>query len=452
MAPPSISTVRSNSAKVPSSSRSRIECKDSGLYSTEGAQRIIDLIENRRLVSTLVLSHNELGDDGCVILFKFLSSTKGRRYPISEIQIGSNQLGNTGLLAIANYLENNIHLRRLHLPNNAFIGDEAVTSAFVRSINSSHLETLNLASNNSLSDTFVSGFFPSLNSRLLRDLNLTATGLTKASVPFIADYLSSDRCYLSAFSGNLNLLGIIGLQTIYNALHSSANHRLTTLSIFANHTGINTEIDETTRLKTQEIQSLLKRLVIRNKCLNEKTQVEALELLRYSRPLLLQSAKTKVKPLKTNIPISCDESCSCLPILQSQTNPPSTSSSSSPFLKLPTEIIQHILSLFAPNLSEVQRIRVFQYASSASTLPQLLPCLPSSGSSGTDHTFCVPDPSNIGFGDTGNIWKIGGGGVGVGGGCASGKCLGASNSLVCHREQDRAAWLYAVGCDAYETN
>ncbi|KNZ80094.1 hypothetical protein J132_07382 [Termitomyces sp. J132] len=423
MAPPSISTVRSNSAKVPLSSRSRIECKDSGLYSTEGAQRIIDLIENRRLVSTLVLSHNELGDDGCVILFKFLSSTKGRRYPISEIQIGSNQLGNTGLLAIANYLENNIHLRRLHLPNNAFIGDEAVTSAFVRSINSSQLETLNLASNNSLSDTFVSSFFPSLNSRLLRDLNLTATGLTKASVPFIADYLSSDRCYLSAFSGNLNLLGIIGLQTIYNALHSSANHRLTTLSIFANHTGINTEIDETTRFKTQEIQSLLKRLVIRNKCLNEKTQVEALELLRYSRPLLLH-----------------------------QTNPPSTSSSSSPFLKLPTEIIQHILSLFAPNLSEVQRIRVFQYASSASTLPQLLPCLPSSGSSGTDHTFCVPDPSNIGFGDTGNIWKIGGGGVGVGGGCASGKCLGASNSLVCHREQDRAAWLYAVGCDAYETN
>ncbi|KAG6873673.1 hypothetical protein C0995_012607 [Termitomyces sp. Mi166 len=410
------------------------------------AQKIIDLIENRRVVYTLLLSHNELGDEGCVTLFDFLSSAKGRRYPISEVQIGSNRLGNTSLLAISNYLKNNIHLRCLDLPNNAFIGDEAITSAFVHAINSSRLEILNLASNSSLSDTFISSFLPSLNSCFLRDLNLTATGLTEASVVHIANYVSSDCCYLSAFSGNSNFLGNTGIQAIYGALCS--NYRLTTVSVFANHSGINSELDEPTRVETQRIQRCLKVLVTRNKCLNKQTRIDALRLLRYSRPLLLRSAGKEDKSFVTSAP--CDQPCSCLPVPRGRADPPSSSSSSSSLLKLPTEIIHHILSFLAPNLSSAQRIRVFQYASSASTLPQLLPCLPGSGSHGPNHTICVPDPSNIEFGDAGKIWKIGGGGVGVGGGCASGKCLGASNSLVCHREQDRATWLFAVRCDAYE--
>lgn len=75
------------------------------------------MISARRIVTKLVLGHNELSDDGCIVLFKFLNSAVGRRYQITEISLNSNSIGDRGLLAIAEYLRNNEVLAELFLQN-----------------------------------------------------------------------------------------------------------------------------------------------------------------------------------------------------------------------------------------------------------------------------------------------------------------------------------------------
>ena len=75
------------------------------------------MISSRRNVTKLILGHNELADDGCIVLFKFLTSAVGRRYPIAEISLNSNGIGDHGLLAIATYLKDNTTLKELFLQN-----------------------------------------------------------------------------------------------------------------------------------------------------------------------------------------------------------------------------------------------------------------------------------------------------------------------------------------------
>lgn len=78
---------------------------------------MIAAIQTRRSVSKLVLGHNDLRDDGCVILFRYLSSARGRKLCTSEISLNSNAIGDVGLSAIADYLEGNEHLTDLFLQN-----------------------------------------------------------------------------------------------------------------------------------------------------------------------------------------------------------------------------------------------------------------------------------------------------------------------------------------------
>ena len=83
----------------------------------EGAQEVIKTIRSRKSVTKLILGHNHLGDDGCRELFRFLCTEDGRRYRIAEISLNSNNIGNDGLEAIAEYLRGNEHLRELFLQN-----------------------------------------------------------------------------------------------------------------------------------------------------------------------------------------------------------------------------------------------------------------------------------------------------------------------------------------------
>lgn len=75
------------------------------------------MITSRRKVTKLILGHNKLSDDGCIILFRFLGSPAGRKYRIAEISLNSNEIGDRGLLAIAAYLNGNQHLTELFLQN-----------------------------------------------------------------------------------------------------------------------------------------------------------------------------------------------------------------------------------------------------------------------------------------------------------------------------------------------
>lgn len=83
----------------------------------KGAQEVITTIQQRRSVTKLVLGHNDLRDDGCVTLFRYLCSTRGRKHCISEISLNSNAIGDLGLSAIADYLQGNEHLTDLFLQN-----------------------------------------------------------------------------------------------------------------------------------------------------------------------------------------------------------------------------------------------------------------------------------------------------------------------------------------------
>jgi hypothetical protein len=70
-----------------------------------GAREIITMISARRMVAL-----NDLGDDGTTVLFRYLSSTPGRKHRVAEISLNSNGIGDRGLFAIAEYLNDNLAL------------------------------------------------------------------------------------------------------------------------------------------------------------------------------------------------------------------------------------------------------------------------------------------------------------------------------------------------------
>lgn len=314
---------------------------------------------------------------------------------------------------------------------------------------------MELSTNNLLADSFAEIFFPCLDSTYLRNLNLSATGLSSRSLPYISEYLSSPlRCHLRTFSVNANSLGTAGVKSIITAIAQS-NYRLTNFNFYSNHGENENPLSQTSQAGMRLNRALHEHVSSRNTHLIRETEQQALELLRTSRPLLLhpnRDLNLKVSPSFD----PCDATCSYFPssteTLKVDRPSPRRGQESSPFMILPTEIKHHILSFFAPILSSQQRIRIYQYATSPSTLPQLLPCLPSSSAkaSSTDNIVCIADPSSLGFGEAEKVLLIDSGGVGVGGGCAAGKCMGSHNSVVCHRKRDRNEWLAAVGCDSYD--
>ncbi len=68
-------------------------------------------------MTSLNLSHNQLGDDGCEELFRYLCSEAGRRYGIVEIYLLANGIGDRGLLALSEYLKGNRTLKDLLIQN-----------------------------------------------------------------------------------------------------------------------------------------------------------------------------------------------------------------------------------------------------------------------------------------------------------------------------------------------
>ncbi|KAI0754206.1 hypothetical protein C8Q80DRAFT_1137557 [Daedaleopsis nitida] len=476
----SIPLRRSAAPKVSLASRNHIESMDAGLSSVAGAQEVIKDILSRRSVTKLILGHNDLGDMGCEELFGFLSSDAGRKYKVAYISLNSNGIGNRGLLAISRYLRDNTTLKELFLQNNLFVGNPDVAMVFALAINASHLELLSLTTNPQLSDVFVARFFPLLDAPHLHELHLSVAGLSHQCAPHIVEYITSPRCQLQTLKANGNQLRIRAVRSIIRAARR-ANYTLLRLELFA--TGLNDPIRKSDDSSSEDdgetkgsipswedSDKEIKRILSRNSTLKHIVEKEALYLLRYARPILLRPRHRDDKPM---IPTStpCSEFCSCAAsassLISAIGQPYSLPLSTSPspplarlFMNLPTEIQLHILSFFAPILSSVQRIRIFTFASSPSTLPTLLPCLSSSGG-------CIPDPASlqfslggpppispdpssplgIGIGGSVTLRKRTGGSVSA---CANGKCMGVGNSVLCRREAERSHWLMSVRCNAFE--
>lgn len=444
---------RMSAAKVPLSSRSHIESLDAGLSSVNGAREVITQIRSRQLVTKLILGHNELGDDGCETLFRFLHSPQGRGYPVAEISLNSNGIGDRGLLAISEYLKDNVTLKELFLQNNAFAGEPEVVAAFVEALNTSRLETLSLTTNQALGDTFAAQFFPVLDALFLREIQLSVMGLTYHSAPHIIEYLSSSRCRLSTLRVNGNRLGIRGGRGIVRALQRH-NFTLTKLEMYANGIADADASSETTgsdddgagTMMWSDKQKELDRLLTRNMHLKRATGREALSLLRYARAVLLRpsndgtgtGASACMALVPSRSPMDSLLSAIAAPYVLSPPEP------AFPFQRLPTELQLHTLSFLAPTLSSAQRIRIYTYAASPSTLPPLLPTLFSREN--------VPDLSTMPLG-----------GIGVGVGMLLRKRVGVSSragfgaldgkdgeGAASRKDEERARWLTLMRCNAFE--
>lgn len=370
-----------------------------------------------------------------------------------------------------------IHMYADNPSQNLFSGNPDVAIVFALAINASHLETFSLATNPQLSDTFVAHFLRMLDSPYLHEVHLSLAGLTHESVPHIVEYITSPRCQIHTFKANGNQFGIRAVRSIIRAAQR-ANYTLLRLELSA--TGLNDSADNSDESSSEDVgetkgsirgwedsEKEIKRIITRNSTLKFQVEKEALNLLRYARPLLMRG-RNRDGGAKLPVVSPCSESCSCAASANSllssigQTYHLSVSSTSPRlaelFSKLPTELQLHILSFLAPTLSNAQRIRIATYASSPATLPALLPCL--SGGGG-----CIPDPASPQFGlgrPASSTYSplgigIGGGvrlrkrdGTSAVGGCANGKCMGAGNSVLCRREAERSQWLASVRCNAFE--
>lgn len=270
-------------------------------------------------------------------------------------------------------------------------------------INSSRLELLSLVTNQQLSDAFFTPFLSHLDSPTLRELQISALGLTRISAPALTEYCISPRArVLDTLKCNGNSLGARAVRSLLATLHSS-NFTLQKLEVHANGDfrpyggGDNDNNDEPeesaeeARTKWAESEQNLESLLVRNKLIRRKVHEQALALLSYARVLFLKSSQRKHPQLKPSASQSSLISNSSQQSLRSSSSP--SSPSTFPFLALPIELQQQILALLAPALSASQRARVFNFASNPATLSPALPTLRSSGS----HTGCIPDPASLSF-------------------------------------------------------
>ncbi|KAH9924075.1 uncharacterized protein B0H18DRAFT_1013373 [Fomitopsis serialis] len=423
-------TRRMSAAKVPLSARSHIESLDAGLCSVEGAREVISDIRARRNVTKLILGHNELGDAGCEVLFGFLSTEKGRQYPISEISLNSNGIGDRGLRTIIEYLRDNTSLRELFLQNNAFTAKPDVTTAFAEALNTSQLETLSLTTNAGLGDAFIAQFLRVLDAPYLQEMQLSVLGLTHASAPYIVDYMSSPRCRLHVLRANGNRLGLRGARTIVRAIHRH-NFTLAKLEMYANGladpdpdaSGETSASDDEGALGAggaiwQDSEKELARALQRNRLLREATEREALSLLRYARAVLLKPRNAGAPSVsRALVPLPCARDS----LFSSMgTEPPALPFR---FTSLPTELQLDILSF---------------------TLPPLLPSLSSRAT--------LPNPATLPFGGVpmgvGMMLRKRRGFTSGCDGVVTGSKPATPGSG--RKVEERARWLTLMRCDAFE--
>lgn len=194
-------------------------------------------------------------------------------------------------------------------------------------------------------------FLSNLHAPSLRELHLSAMGISRLSVPCLLSYLSSPRCYpLATLKLNGNNLGSRSIRKIAKSIDKH-NFTLTQLEMYASNLadrGDSTADSDDKPISNSSV--VLSSTLSRNEYLKKQTEKESLALLRCARAVLLRSKSPP--PDKPQSPDALFQ-----------------------FTGLPTELQLHILAFIAPHLSRSQRVRVFEYASDPSTLPSLLPRL-----------------------------------------------------------------------------
>ncbi|KJA16063.1 hypothetical protein HYPSUDRAFT_58460 [Hypholoma sublateritium FD-334 SS-4] len=405
------------------------------------------------------ISHTPLFDDGCEVLFRWLTAGD---------DVSSQQV----LTALQNDIE-----------GTADIAEALISSLQIPSLPIAQTSALSalVLSNNPLSPAFKSTLFALLpNLPSLRLLHLSMTNITPVDALALAAYISDERCQLAELHANANTMGYAGARAVVCAV--SRCWTMERVDLYSNATedpAVDAADDgqdqDYSRLALHEVVSLhnaigayapgsgcswtglqtkLKYHLAQHTCLKHAAASEARQLLKYAR-IMLRNARPAPAPTRE---VCADCECTAAaaspsPLTSAEGSQAHTPVASS-FSALPTELQLHILSALAPTLSSAQHLRVIAYASDTRTLPALRLCLPLAPLSRGGG--CVADPGALGYAATATRGLSDRAGKKVGSlrrrgthACASGSCMGRG-SVVCQRETARDEWLTRVGCDRYD--
>ena len=233
------------------------------------------------------------------------------------------------------------------------------------------------------------------------NLHLSKTGLTRAAVPHLVEYLSSPRSrHLAGLKLSGNNLSARGAARIVRSMQQ-ANFNLTSMEMYGIRTlqggqedsGEGSSGDGSVILhgETTRFAIAMRWVLSRNELLQNDTRAAALQLLQYSRVLLLKPERTSEDKAR-RLPFHIHS--------------------------LPMELQLQILSLTVDTLSTNQRIRIFRFASDLTTLPPLLPDLLRRESEEVPELDLLEKSS--------------------------------APVTLSPRDANRAQWLQTVGCDIYE--
>ncbi|WVW85958.1 hypothetical protein I302_107996 [Kwoniella bestiolae CBS 10118] len=217
---------------------------DHGFVGEEGALRILPQIT--RQIHRLDISHNLLGPSGTLTLFKGLSTLRLRHsspelglglWGLKEVNLGNNNLDDIALDGVLAYAKKDVWLKRVLVHGNEITLNEGNVGSVVNSLNSSHISSLSLVNNTSISQKGLVKFLGLLDSSELRQLLLSACNLTSEDgvIEAIVEYLGSGRSRnLESLELNGNHLGARGVTDIVDAIESG-NYTITSVGLLANH-------------------------------------------------------------------------------------------------------------------------------------------------------------------------------------------------------------------------
>ncbi|KAG0697592.1 hypothetical protein DFH29DRAFT_945379 [Suillus ampliporus] len=353
-------------ATVRSVNHQRLKSVSARLASTIAARNIISVIQRREIVHRLDIADSSLGDEGCVQLLNFLESPAGRRCKnsLTELYLTKNGIGAKGLLAVSKFIKDNDVLRELCLSGNPLSTNADIIAQFTTALNSSRLCTLQLIHNGTLSDTFIRAFLPSLSTRYLRQLDLSAINITRAVVPTIIEYVTSPRCRLDRLQCNANSLTLPGAREIISTIECE-NYSLFKVNLDDLHIDEHDGDGEERTLAWQEGWRILNNATQRNLMSKMRVKKQAIALLLCSRALFLRAG---MLDMHGGAPTFASVSTLNRISASIKSN---IISAPSMFFKLPDEIQHEIIALLAPDLSHRQRMQVVAFAADMRTLPQL---------------------------------------------------------------------------------
>ncbi|WVQ67193.1 uncharacterized protein L199_005388 [Kwoniella botswanensis] len=217
---------------------------DHGFVGEEGALRILPQIT--RHIHRLDISHNLLGSSGTLTLFKGLSTLRLRHsspelglgmWGLKEVNLGNNSLDDIAFDGVLAYAKKDVWLKRVLVHGNEITLDEKNVDSIVNSLNGSHITSLSLVNNTSISPKGLVRLIGLLDSTELKQLLLSACNLSSEDglIETIVDYLASNRSRnLESLELNGNHLGGSGVTKIVDCIELS-NWTVTTAGLLANH-------------------------------------------------------------------------------------------------------------------------------------------------------------------------------------------------------------------------